>query len=237
MKSKEEIDRNGYCCMGRVLSENDVLWFESDLLNRLPSDNDIVQTMFKFDQKYISLIENPIINDFVNQTLNNRAILQDVYGLANLMGNNTDLTRNRFHRDMPWLPFTRICVMIFIALTDIDEQNGATEIIPCSHLLRDEPSEDFANRNKRQVKLKAGEAFAIDATLWHKAGINHTKNPRTMLLLKYSLAFIKQPVDLYRLYEEKLAEASEIVKIRMGWYTSENHWKPGNYVMENSYVI
>lgn len=228
----EIMNRNGFVHLGKILDEEAINWFKKDLFSRMNDQDDIISKMFVNNDHYIKLIELPEINVFINKVLNDRAILQDIYGLTNLRCDD-DITRNRFHRDMAWFPHKRTCVMIFIALEDVTDDNGPTEFVPFSHLIEAMPSDNYLNNHKIKMLLRSGEAFAIDATIWHRATKNNSKNPRPVLLLKYSLSFIKQPKILYN-YD--LTNLSEVVKTRLGFYASEKGWKSGNYTMENTTI-
>jgi len=229
----EEMNRNGFVRLGKLLSEEEIQWFRNDLLSRVDySKDDIVSQLFTPNQYYVNLLESQWLNSLIDTTLNHKAILQDIYGLTNIL-NNQELTRTRFHRDMAWFPHKRTCVMVFIALDDVTNKNGPMEFIPFSHLFESMPSKEYLEKHKSQMMMQAGEVVAMDATIWHRASENNSKIARPVLLLKYSLAFIKQPKQLLSNFNN----LSEMAKTRLGYYVSEDGWQSGNYIMENTDIL
>ena len=95
---------------------------------------------------------------------------------------------------------------------------------------------------------KAGEAYVVDSTTWHRAGDNKSGKPRPMIVLKYTLAPFKQQVEFY-LSNPELEAATPVVKQRLGWnvrvphnYIEGRDWnqetrkfKSGQYDMSNTY--
>lgn len=233
MNIKETMNRDGVLFFEKKLTDDDIDFFYNDIARRLPENDDVVKFLFKKNKYYINLIESLWLNDIVDNLLNEKSILQDCYGLTNTRNQDT-ITRNKFHRDMAWFPNTRTSIMIFIPLIDLTVHNGTTEIVPFSHLFEEMPSEEYIETHKTPVLQNAGCPFVIDATIWHKTGVNLSGKIRPMILLKYSLAFFKQPVDLCTKYD--LSETSEVIKVRMGWNLTELNWKTGNYTMKNTKI-
>jgi ectoine hydroxylase-related dioxygenase (phytanoyl-CoA dioxygenase family) len=63
-------------------------------------------------------------------------------------------------------------------LDDFTEANGATRIVPRSHLENRQSSPDDATVPTVPLIAKAGAMVAIDGRLWHKTGANTTKDQR-----------------------------------------------------------
>jgi ectoine hydroxylase-related dioxygenase (phytanoyl-CoA dioxygenase family) len=123
------------------------------------------------------------------------------------------------------------------------------QAIPSSHLFHEMPSEEFLERHKESSEGKAGEAFAVDATLFHRAGRNLSSDERPIIAIKYTLAPFKQQVDYCESAKELLEQASELVRQRLGWNVRvsqtyeefrergpKRKWKTGQYDMENTDV-
>jgi ectoine hydroxylase-related dioxygenase (phytanoyl-CoA dioxygenase family) len=153
----------------------------------------------------------------------------------------------QFHRDQPFFKDTRTSINVMIPLVDYSEENGATQYVPSTHLFKDKPSDEFLERHKESTSGKAGEAFAVDATLWHRAGRNRSSVDRPIIVVKYTLAPFKQQVDYCESAKKHLEQASELVRQRLGWNVRvcENYaefrergptrkWKTGQYDMQNT---
>ena len=62
----------------------------------------------------------------------------------------------------------------------------------------------FWNDIRNPSEGKAGEAFAVDATLFHRAGRNLSSDERPIIAIKYALAPFKQQVDYCESAKEHL---------------------------------
>jgi ectoine hydroxylase-related dioxygenase (phytanoyl-CoA dioxygenase family) len=125
-------------------------------------------------------------------------------------------------------------INILTTVTDIDETNGGTLVIPGSHLVLSE-----AARNKTPVgKLppainidaKAGTMVITDGRLLHGTGINHTDSPRIVMLNGMVRSFLRQQENwMLSVRPEVLLRASPKLLHRMGFQatnasqTNEGH--------------
>jgi ectoine hydroxylase-related dioxygenase (phytanoyl-CoA dioxygenase family) len=110
------------------------------------------------------------------------------------------------------------------------------------------PSLEYLQKFEVSAEGKAGEAYVVDSTTWHRAGDNKSGKPRPMIVLKYTLAPFKQQVEFY-LSNPELEAATPVVKQRLGWnvrvphnYIEGRDWnqetrkfKSGQYDMSNTY--
>ena len=77
------------------------------------------------------------------------------------------------------------------AITDFDEANGATRIIPGSHLADHSPE---YGRHYASIcaEMTAGSILVWDGGLWHGGGANTTQERRRGLAMNYCAGFIRQ---------------------------------------------
>jgi ectoine hydroxylase-related dioxygenase (phytanoyl-CoA dioxygenase family) len=127
-----------------------------------------------------------------------------------------------------------LTINILTPITDIDETNGGTLVIPGSHLVLSE-----AVRNQKPVdKLppainidaKAGTMIITDGRLLHSTGINHTKSPRIVMLNGMQHPLVRQQENwMLSVKPEVLKRASPKLLQRMGYQatnaaqTNEGH--------------
>jgi ectoine hydroxylase-related dioxygenase (phytanoyl-CoA dioxygenase family) len=125
-------------------------------------------------------------------------------------------------------------VNLLTAISDVDEINGGTLVIPGSHRILSE-----AVRADRPVgKLppainldaKAGEMIITDGRLLHGTGINHTERPRIMMLNGMQKPWLRQQENwMLSVLPEVLRRASPKLLHRMGFQattgtqTNEGH--------------
>ena len=77
------------------------------------------------------------------------------------------------------------------ALTDFTEANGATRLVPGSHL-KDNPVYGGAYESI-PAEMKKGSVLIWDGSLWHGGGANKTGERRTGIAMNYCAGFIRQP--------------------------------------------
>jgi ectoine hydroxylase-related dioxygenase (phytanoyl-CoA dioxygenase family) len=76
--------------------------------------------------------------------------------------------------------------------------NGATRIVPCSHLTRSKPSWKRGDRSEEKALCGGAGAVAIWlASTWHRVGPNATDRPRRAIISFYQRSWIK-PFSDYR---------------------------------------
>ena len=89
--------------------------------------------------------------------------------------------------DKPHRPI--ICNSMW-ALTDFTEANGATRLVPGSHV-RENP--DFGGQYETiAAEMPRGSLLIWDGALWHGGGANRTDTRRTGIAMNYCAGFIRQ---------------------------------------------
>jgi len=125
-------------------------------------------------------------------------------------------------------------INILTPITDVDETNGGTLVIPGSHLVLSEAM----RANKPVGKLppainidaKAGTMVITDGRLLHGTGVNHTRSPRIVMLNGMQKPFLRQQENwMLSVSPEVLQRASAKLLHRMGYQatnaaqTNEGH--------------
>ena len=99
------------------------------------------------------------------------------------------------------------------ALTDFTEANGATRLVPGSHLLDHSPNygQDYPSIPAEMAK---GSVLVWHGSLWHGGGANRTDARRVGIAMNYCAGYIRQqenqqlglPPALVRTFEPRLQE-------------------------------
>jgi ectoine hydroxylase-related dioxygenase (phytanoyl-CoA dioxygenase family) len=98
------------------------------------------------------------------------------------------------------------------ALTDFTDENGATRLVPGSHL---KPNPEYGGRYETiPATMKKGSVLIWEGALWHGGGANRTQKRRTGIAMNYCAGFIRQqenqqlglPPELVRTFSPRLQE-------------------------------
>ena len=99
------------------------------------------------------------------------------------------------------------------AITDFTQENGATCVIPGSHL-RDHSPTYGEKYETKPVVMKRGSVLVYNGSLWHGGGPNRTSDRRVGIAMNYCAGYIRQqenqqlgiPLDIARGFSPRLRE-------------------------------
>lgn len=121
------------------------------------------------------------------------------------------------HADSQLIPLPRphptIAVNAMWALSDFTSANGATRVIPGSHL-RDRAPDYHGSYETIAAEMPAGSVMLFDSQLWHGGGGNTTTEKRFAIACYYCAGWIRQqenqqlgvPLELARGFPRRLQE-------------------------------
>lgn len=99
------------------------------------------------------------------------------------------------HEDTQLIPLPRphlpIVVNAIWALVDFTERNGATRIVPGSHVF-DHAPEYGTHHDTVAAEMPAGSVMLFDSALWHGGGANATEARRYALSCSYCAGWMRQ---------------------------------------------
>ncbi|OCK75282.1 PhyH-domain-containing protein [Lepidopterella palustris CBS 459.81] len=133
---------------------------------------------------------------------------------------------------------------LFVPGCDTSRENGATRVVPGSHLWGDEKP-DFGEDGTKgviDVELKAGDAFLMLGSVYHGGGhFARDEGSRTMHIMFCCCGNLRQEEVSYLSYPvEDVKGYSKIVQDRLGWRQSEPNlgWvdlKSPEFLLEGQY--
>jgi ectoine hydroxylase-related dioxygenase (phytanoyl-CoA dioxygenase family) len=108
------------------------------------------------------------------------------------------------------------------ALTDFTEANGATRILPGTHLWDHSPNYG-QHYDSIPAEMKRGSVLVWHGSLWHGGGANRTADRRVGIAMNYCAGFIRQqenqqlgvPREIARGFEPRLRELAGYGVYRM----------------------
>jgi hypothetical protein len=124
------------------------------------------------------------------------------------------------HRDDQIYPlppdYPDVVVNTMWALDDFTEANGATRLVPGSHLWTDRqpgPDDEVV-----QAVMPAGTVLFYVGKIWHGGGANTTDRPRLGVILEYAAAWLRaQENHLLAVPREVVAELPERLQELLGY--------------------
>ena len=123
-------------------------------------------------------------------------------------------TAQTMHRDTGFYPIQNpappLTLATMWAATDFTLENGATRIVPGSHLWDDERKP--SGSEIVQAEMTAGSVLIYTGSLIHGGGANQSNSPRCGVALHYSLGWLRQeenqylavPMEEVRAYPEEI---------------------------------
>lgn len=167
-------------------------------LRRAAGDAEILRCPLARDPAFLALAANPHILALCTAMLGPGFILNQQNGVINPAGSER-YSQSAYHRDLPYQHFTSSRPLALNALFCLDPftaENGATWVVPASHKEEAFPSESVLMAQRQQVAAPAGSFLVLDCMLWHAGGVNRTMRDRRAVNHVYTIALMRQQIDL-----------------------------------------
>ena len=138
------------------------------------------------------LVEHPLILALLDRVLAQNYLLSQLQVINVFPGE----IRQPLHHDDGFYPIPRprvhFSAATIWAVDDFTEDNGATMVIPKSHLWEDRPPAEIDTDELIPAVMPAGSAVFFLGTLWHCAGANHSDAPRMAATAQYCEPWARQ---------------------------------------------
>lgn len=212
---KEDLREYGYTKFENVINEN---WIER-INNSLPNIFAEHEELRRLNNNPISskglamnaLIGNEVLFDFLqnlidlkiiewieNNYFQQKCILNSFTALSNIPGEDK-VFHKKIHRDIRGFSSNvPIMMNMLVMLDDFTPANGATLLLPGSHLKDENPKDDYFLNNAIKATGQAGDILLWNSNLYHASGTNKTTKVRRSLPITFSLPYYKQLLDYPR---------------------------------------
>lgn len=200
-----ELTRDGYCLVSGALETSEVDLLRETLVHvaadEIANETDYVYENGSNQRVWALLNKGPVFETLVqNETILAlvSSLLGRVFLLSNVNANIAGPGGNPMflHSDQDYVPspFPEYALVTnaIVFLDDFTAENGATRIVPGSHLLRTRP--DYANLPETvPVTGPRGTVMVFHGALWHQTGANTTAaEKRHAILCYYCRPFLRQ---------------------------------------------
>ncbi|HEX2737645.1 MAG TPA: phytanoyl-CoA dioxygenase family protein [Acidimicrobiia bacterium] len=200
----ERIERDGYTILEDAI-EPELLDALTDDLERLervfevvPADNSFegtktvrVYNLLALGKLYESIPVHPHVLPLVERVLDPGCLVSSLSSIVIGPGE----AAQPIHADDQLIPIPKphvptVCNTMW-ALTDFTEANGATRVIPGSHL-RDHSPDYGSPYDSIPAEMAKGSVLVWHGSLWHGGGANTTDARRAGIAMNYCAGFIRQ---------------------------------------------
>jgi ectoine hydroxylase-related dioxygenase (phytanoyl-CoA dioxygenase family) len=230
---QDEFDHLGYLIFERVLSQECVAEIRAALAPHLARDlkgrNDFegvktnrVYALLAKSPVFAGLVVHPLVMAFVEAELGESCLLSALLAI-NLQPGET-VQPWHFDDGGAKIPRPRppLGVSTFWTIDDTTELNGATEIIPGSHLWDGDTiagavsPADFSNRavgretvdraDAVKITMPSGSLAITKGTLWHRGGPNRSDHSRLIVTPQYCVGWLRQLENMCLAVPPELAD-------------------------------
>lgn len=181
---------------------------EGDLANK--SGEKVVFNLHNKHLSWYKLFEHPEILLLLDDLLKEGSYKNDEpYYLNNISARSPMKGHpgQQLHLDSR-LPGVNYCITanVIWMLDDFTMDNGATRIVPQSHLWKFYAEDGLVHEDEVRITGKKGSALVFNASLWHGGAENYTNETRWAVALGYSRWFIKPSFDFMQNTPESVYE-------------------------------
>ena len=199
----KEIAEQGYTIVERAIKPSLLRNLNSELealeryLEVEPSPNSFeghktlrVYNLLAFGKVWQKVPVHPTVLPIVERVLDPGCLISSLSSIDIL----PDEIAQPIHADDQLIPLPKphpptVCNTMW-ALTDFTDANGATRIIPGSHLWDHNP--DYGGSyDSIPAEMEAGSVLVWHGSLWHGGGANRTKERRIGIAMNYCAGFIR----------------------------------------------
>ena len=223
-----QVEREGFVVVPDVVSPARIAEIRADVLPRLVHqagrnnfEGFATQRLYAVIAKTLvcnELVEHPLVLALLDR------ILEPNYLLSQLQVINIlpEEAAQPLHYDDGFYPWPRprraLGAATIWPLDDFTDDNGATIVIPRSHLWGDRMPDPHEARSAVPVVMARGSVLFFLGTLWHGGGDNRTTRARACVTAQYCAPWCRQQENFsLSVPRERVRECSEHVQRLLGY--------------------
>lgn len=174
------------------------------------------------DPVFVELLNEITKNElysFIKAFFGGNFILNGYGGVKNLKSKPSYVAN--IHRDIRFFSGDfPLMLNMLIMLDDFTLENGATYLLPKSHLSDEKPNADLFYEKAERAVGKRGDVLLFNSNLWHAAGINTTDMERRAITITFTKPFMKQQLDYPRsIGYDKMNSLKQELQQVIGFYS------------------
>lgn len=176
---------------------------------------DLLRCPLADDPLFLHLACNPRIMALCEHLLGPGFILNQQNGIVNPAGAET-YSQSAYHRDLPYQHFVSsrpLAINSLFCLDPFTTENGATLVIPASHQKAAFPSDTVISAQARQIEAPSGAFVVLDCMTYHRGGINRSRRDRRAVNHVYTIAMLRQQIDLPSYLGKGFSDNSTILQL------------------------
>ena len=131
-----------------------------------------------------------------------------------------------FEEDMPYADGVCLSVNCVWMLDDFTEENGATRVVPFSHLRTEGPEANRVYPDEFLAIEPAGTILLFNTLTWHGGGHNRMDRIRRAFHVHYCRSWVKPQRDHPRSMDEKSLKDATPLLVRLLGYHSQLEFEP-----------
>ena len=223
----EQVCRNGFAVLDSGFSDHEIASIGADfdqiaetyhsvhtleLLATL-GEADIVRMPMSISRDaMLKVALNARLLDVISSLIDGAFVLNQ----QNLITNPSkrDYSQSSWHRDLPYQHFTSstpLAVNAIYCVDDFTHENGASYVIPGSHLHSDFPSVEFVADNGVQLSAKAGSYIIVDCMTYHRGGFNQSAKTRRAINHVFNIPYFKQQIAFNNIDTDSMSEKAKSI--------------------------
>lgn len=167
-------------------------------------DRDVARCPLAYDEAFIGVAANAALVPLVQRLLGENIVLLQQNGLFNRP--QAAHYQTNWHRDLSyqhWTSSEPLAINALLTLDDFTLENGATHVLPGSHLRAEFPSPGYVEKFEVPLVAPAGSFLVLDAMLFHRAGRNRSAGQRRAINHLIGRPFMAPQFDLSRMVDAR----------------------------------